>query len=79
MATFPRVVLPGDNVELPETPETVIKLGPGLRLFAEDSHSFAIVTTAGVLRHREPADYWVDITSKRVSDGSFVEIPLVYS
>eukprot|EP00045_Choanoeca_perplexa_P001185 m.18331 g.18331 ORF g.18331 m.18331 type:complete len:157 (-) comp10787_c0_seq1:344-814(-) len=65
MATFPRVVVPGDSVELPESPDTVIKLGPGLRLHAEDNNSCAIVTTAGVLRHREPNDYWVDITSKR--------------
>lgn len=68
---FPRVAFPGDKISLaeylddPSAPE--IKLGPGLRLVdAETDHPHALVVVAGVLQHREPARYWVDVSCLHV-------------
>ncbi|XP_066458114.1 exosome complex component RRP40 [Eleutherodactylus coqui] len=69
-----QVVLPGDVLRLPavaadaplsltttSSPRTRVLCGPGLMRQAEDLQ----VTKCGLLRHREPALYWVDSHQKR--------------
>ena len=64
-----RVVMPGDIVgnvgELEESAERKgkVKLGPGLR----QEKGNVIAFKSGVLRHRNPALFWIDCNQKRVS------------
>ena len=65
-AEYPRVVLPGDSFLLPEAGDAPIKLGPGLRLMADSGAARAVVKTAGILQHKPPAVFWVDVASRHV-------------
>ncbi|KAG2237658.1 hypothetical protein INT48_004561 [Thamnidium elegans] len=60
MEVDPRIVLPGDVIDV-DTDSTVV-LGPGLRQEGED----VVATKAGVLRHLETGNkWWIESNQKR--------------
>jgi exosome complex component RRP40 len=61
MEVDPRIVLPGDVIEV--NSESTIVLGPGLRQEGDD----VVATKAGILYHLEVGNrYWVESNQKRV-------------
>lgn len=61
MEVDPRIVLPGDVIDV-DTESTVV-LGPGLRQEGDE----VVATKAGILRHLETGNkWWIESNQKRV-------------
>ncbi|KXJ21938.1 putative exosome complex component rrp40 [Exaiptasia diaphana] len=62
-----RVVMPGDiidnvhNLQASTDKKSKLRLGPGLRQDKDDVVAFK----SGILRHRNPATFWIDCSQKR--------------
>ena len=71
MEVDPRIVLPGDIIDVEE--ESTIVLGPGLRQEGDQ----IVAMKAGILQHLEVGNrYWIDSNQKRVSSLKHYDIIL---